>query len=382
VPAISEIIRRSTNTGLKKLIVANTAKTGLMTGTAVAGTAILGGGAAAGYNKFSGSDDNFNTIPGLRHGGFAERIRKEFSDFGSGFRSFFGAIGKLFKRPPKFSKTKGFTQRELKSLAKYASKTTPEDFAKLLDVKLIKAPKEILALEGGGGWNIPPEAISNVLIPKSKNIWFQHGLKGNKAYVDPSVIGKSLHGSTGTAKEQAAYLKLVIFHEAAELRNVRELAKGKTTPLEFKELILGKKAHKATLPQEEFFIRQYRKDPKLYEKFQLIRRRSDPEYGGYLTTTSTKNIFNTIEGIKDIGLSEEVRHKLTSFGSKWQKFKSIKKYVSKSSKVSNYSEILQDPRRPKRIENFRKISTAAVGLGHRAAYNAGRRHSRFPSTGV
>lgn len=38
------------------------------------------------YNRFSGKDDAYNTIEGLRHGGMAERIRRNLTDFGSGYQ--------------------------------------------------------------------------------------------------------------------------------------------------------------------------------------------------------------------------------------------------------------------------------------------------------
>lgn len=52
----------------------------------------LGGvaGAIAGgllaYKHFSGKDDEYNTIPGLTHGGFAQKMRRQFTDFGSGYQ--------------------------------------------------------------------------------------------------------------------------------------------------------------------------------------------------------------------------------------------------------------------------------------------------------
>jgi serine/threonine protein kinase len=36
-------------------------------------------------NRFSGKDDEYNTIEGLRHGGLAQQKRKQLTDFGSGF---------------------------------------------------------------------------------------------------------------------------------------------------------------------------------------------------------------------------------------------------------------------------------------------------------
>lgn len=49
----------------------------------VAGT--IAGGLLA-YKHFSGKDDEYNTIPGLAHGGFAQKMRRQFTDFGSGYQ--------------------------------------------------------------------------------------------------------------------------------------------------------------------------------------------------------------------------------------------------------------------------------------------------------
>lgn len=49
----------------------------------VAGT--IAGGLLA-YKHFSGKDDEYNTIPGLAHGGFAQKMRRQLTDFGSGYQ--------------------------------------------------------------------------------------------------------------------------------------------------------------------------------------------------------------------------------------------------------------------------------------------------------
>lgn len=46
---------------------------------------------------FSGSDDNYNTIEGLPHGGEAEKMRRILTDFGSGWQAVFGGIKNLAK---------------------------------------------------------------------------------------------------------------------------------------------------------------------------------------------------------------------------------------------------------------------------------------------
>lgn len=53
--------------------------------------------------KFSGKDDNYNTIEGLKHGGFAEKLRKLLTPFGSGW----DALRNLVKSGETFEKMLG-----------------------------------------------------------------------------------------------------------------------------------------------------------------------------------------------------------------------------------------------------------------------------------
>ena len=47
---------------------------------------------------FSGRDDNYNTIEGLRHGGLAQQKRREMTEFGSGWDPLRALLGKNFGR--------------------------------------------------------------------------------------------------------------------------------------------------------------------------------------------------------------------------------------------------------------------------------------------
>jgi len=54
-------------------------------------------GAWALYNAIPGGDDAYNTIEGLRHGGIAQELRQENTDFGSGWQGLFPGIWRNFK---------------------------------------------------------------------------------------------------------------------------------------------------------------------------------------------------------------------------------------------------------------------------------------------
>lgn len=56
------------------------------------------------------------------------------------------------------------------------------------------------------------------------------------------------------------------------------------------------------------------------------------------------------------------------------------KDLNKTLPIPLVTEKIPDPRRAKRIQKFREGATNAVGIGHRSAHNAGRKHSKFRSS--
>jgi len=347
-------------------------------------------------NYISGKDDAYNTIEGLRHGGLSENIRKDLTDFGSGFTRAVRNVFGIFKRnkQPLLTKAGMFSNKEVGALAKFSSKATPQEFADLLGVKYGRLPikeqyYELATRKFTGAVNVTPSTITQKAIGRSPLI--EMGLESNKAYVDPNALISSLYGKAGKkfTKEQQSVLKTAIFHEAAELRNVTGLTKGVEDTSRLKSILSTGQAHKTTLPQEELFLRSLgKKQSKIYEQFKKIRQMSDPEYGGYINTTAsqktktTKQLalaskkasntsmyanqsvipiksHKTIDGMhpgtKD-SFGARLIKKLTDFGSKYDSLKAFAKTLG-----MNTDDLLKSTRFQKALQSGTQISELGQG---------------------
>ena len=76
----------------------------------------------SGETTFSGFDDAYNTIQGLRHDGIAPELRKILTKFGSGWRGIFQSIGKFFKATGRKIRALPGTARAFISPKHYGSK--------------------------------------------------------------------------------------------------------------------------------------------------------------------------------------------------------------------------------------------------------------------
>jgi len=307
---------------------------------------------------FSGKDDAYNTVEGLRHdGGLAEKERKRLTDFGSGWvRNLFGNIFKtikgLFSRSELIVPETGiFSAKEIKNIAKFSKKASVEEFAEKLGVSLTKLPEKVSSVFSGAV-NVPPTEITTKVLGRSPLV--EMGLQANKAYVDPEAIVKNIFGysSTKAFRGKEEFLKTAIFHEATELRNIKELAhKAKMDPNKLRNILQTKEAHKATLVHEEFFLRKAG-NKKIYKQFKIIRQASDVEYMGYVRGSKKEFRYE--------GLNEQTRKVVGEF---------------ENTTTATYNEI-----KAKRMKLFRETSYNSVGIGLRNAKNAGKGHCKFTST--
>jgi len=333
--------------------------------------AIAAGGVAAilaGAAVFSGKDDEYNTIEGLSHKGLAGKLRKQNTDFGSGFKGMFQRagqiVGRMFRPSPK---TRGFSVTEIRGLAKYAETDTVSQFAKRLGVELKVAPpgeaKDILQ----GTFSLAPESWIQKAIKGGsaedlfvKNIKKQGYVPG-RSYVDPTLSKKILGGlKEGLGEVQKIFRselknmsqselmskiskdvgisikeveagfasmksiektttedisKMFIFHEAAEARNIKVLIDR--VPKSFAQGKLGAMpSHNLTMPQEELFLRSYQKG-KIRSAIEPIRQASDGWFSGF------DDKYNTIEGLRHGGLAPVLRKILTDFGSGFDALKGV-----------------------------------------------------------
>ena len=298
--------------------------------------------------KFSGRDDAYNTIEGLKHGGLAASIRNLLTDFGSGWRGLFGL-------------SKGFSVANIKALAGKAKSMSAGEFMSHLGVQVTDSPW--LMQNFGGAANLMSEksfhrimkgtpkgaytkdAIATGLAPgtafvhKDLSIWvrnlykkestnFMTGVRSSFKGEERSELIRHLKGDRATAKDLGNQIKMIrrgqramnklsdddivkvtAFHEATELKNAERLTSNKSVAEQW-QLFGGQAPHQATLPQEELFLRHFK--PEAREAFAGLRKLSDNWFSGF------DDQYNTIEGLRHGGIAEPLRKALTDFGSGWQ----------------------------------------------------------------
>lgn len=313
----------------------------------------------------SGKDDDYNTIEGLRHGGMAQKLRKELTDFGSGW------IRKALSKASNLGSQKniGFSKDKIRQLAEQSRSKSLKEFSKSLKVEISDNP--VLEL-GGGGINIAPKSSfawfekyrgmsADSMRSQATSLGVRHGQayitespfesllssmkRDNKAFIDEirglksiakeqnttpkkllqnnpelnTIIGqfrsrfKTIKAARQYSTETKENIgKTVAFHEATELANVTAVT-NRDLLIENAHLEDNVFQHTLTLPQEEFFLRHL-KDKKAYSFFKSLRIR---EFSGF------DDQYNTIEGLRHGGLSQHMRKILTDFGSGWDALRGL-----------------------------------------------------------
>jgi len=302
-------------------------------------------------NRFSGFDDEYNTIEGLHPGGtgLGARSVKDNSDFGSGFIS---KVKNIFKKKPydygkylgpveqkifnyaevlgpkRIEETinfsgKGFSSYDVQALGELANRESVPDFAKRMGVSIVEKnslQESLLTQLGGAGNVFPVSSMKDAppsLIEQTKTL-AGFGLEEGKAYVSPSAISilSKVSGKEISSKEEAASLaKSIIFHEATEAKNAKAFIESGASA---SSLVNEQIAHKATVAQEELFLRSMGKK-ETYKTIRKVRQITDPDYripGG-------DDAYNTIEGLRHGGMSQQIRKLLTEFGSGWDRARQI-----------------------------------------------------------
>lgn len=191
--------------GTAKMLGANA----LIFAPGIAGASLLWYGA---YNLFSGKDDSYNTVEGLKHGGFSERKRRELTHFGSGLiRELFGSMSKFIAAP------KGEAFKRLTGYMKQAG------------VSVIK--EDPLSFFGPA-----TIGVSSTVVSVGTGATIQSGIFFHRELAQASFA--RLAGSAAGYKSVAGTL---LWHEAAESHYVR---------LRFAKGLAAKRVPGTPLPQE------------------------------------------------------------------------------------------------------------------------------------
>jgi len=275
----------------------------------------------------STSDKAYSIVPkgAMYEGPMATEGRHRFTDFGSAFNKFVNKVRGLKIFAGKAA-TKGFSTTEIRELAEFSKTASVEDFAKRLGVNIQKLPN-LFGRNSGGGMNIISEDAllklrklkpSSEAITETKKYLASFDLKFGQAYVDPDAanlitkflpqnsISKPLSNQVSEEMQ-----KTLIFHEAAELKNIQTIASKKMRYLRKNERLGEMPQHDMTLAQEELFLRSAGYEEP-YSIFKKPRSNTDPGYRGYSISQ------DRLTGLRDEGVQPVLRKLLTDFGSPWQ----------------------------------------------------------------
>jgi hypothetical protein len=293
--------------------------------------------------RFSGFDDDYNTIPGFSESGLAAQQRHSLTEFGSGWKPFKAVAKRMYKEAKKASAIikeragekeilNGFSTAQIKEYSRLAKKSTVEEFAEHLGVSIVKdsSPQQDYAFGVfGGALNVHkpsyfkdrPKNVINAV--KELN---SYGFEEGKAYINLDLTTSILSNLTETKDPRIrdSLLKTTIFHEAAEVRNAKALGSRGFSLEEVSKEVLP---HQLTLPQEELFVRLLG-GKKHHSFFKKLREKTDPMFQGYIP--GRDDAYNTIEGLRHGGLAEKMRKILTEFGSGWDPLKAVAKRMYKN----------------------------------------------------
>lgn len=307
-------------------------------------------------DSISGRDDEYNIIEGLRHGGMAETTRKELTNFGSGWR---GMLGKIFGA---FAKEK------------------PASISTLLKERGIKVAGSIEEYVGAvAGKGVSPEVVKSQAerLRLAGPLSFVEGkvvFAGNEKVFSYDVLkaGGAKYGSSEYKRQTRVLKDISLFHEISEVKYGEYVHKafGKD-PEKLLKLKFGTHWSPQVIKEEAMFAKSLGK--RGVEVARLLRKSEGIDI---TKAVSREELANTVQELRKLGKqarkvpNEEV----------FAQYRAVKDRYYKQKVGRIYNDILQDTRRPIRMEKFRKVSTDAVGIGHRAAHNAGRKHSKFSST--
>lgn len=273
----------------------------------LAGGLVVGAGVMA--FSFSGKDDNYNTIEGLRHGGMAERKRRELTDFGSGYRG----LVNLFRGTPKFIDThkaqgnkflSGAMETILESVRKAEFPNRP---ARHLSTYWTPNINEAtgFALRTRTGRSVVTgqlsriKAMPNDIFVANQQFLYRisrtiHEKQGFLRNIWSNWTGR---GISEEARVEAEKLAREYWQGVDLEKIIQEAGKGR----QGRDRLSYHTSHLEVLLPGEIKPDKIWKVNKFDSKFRSIPGRDDA--------------YNTIEGLSHKGIAKDKRHELTDFGS-------------------------------------------------------------------
>lgn len=277
----------------------------------MAATAVVGG---ITYAAFSAFDDDYNTVPGLRHGGLAAQLRKENTDFGSGYQG---------QDESNQAKTlfNLFTTR-LDTLGTYAGTghkriLIPEEYLTEEDVenKLGFTPVLAAIPETGQTTITSWRHTENLYhLHKHNKLWTLHEDEAVSATMltaklgNPTIEERTEAFISGLPHLATEGLPGAYYYTAGVLTDAKPMTKRLLDELQPGYLVLLKEAQKIK-------ERNMSWSERLYNKISNFISGKDDNY-------------NTIEGLRHGGIAQRLRRENTDFGSGWRGLLSIPKNLA------------------------------------------------------
>ena len=271
-------------------------------------------------NGFSGKDDFYNTIEGLLHGGAAQTMRKSMTDFGSGWNALRG-LARAGETFAEMTASKGFQQsikeaKQIGSLGKgqfgealeMRGKFRGQEFGfarKIGDigeheVAALKATQETV---GPSVYASRPGAVDMEMFTGT-----------TLAKIDPA----KLEGAQGQVKKAFSAMHSAGFeHADPHLGNIMLTGEGKVGLVDFgkSRRLAGTRAFEAAAGDIDIASKLMKARISGTSQLAAI----DPFAAAWDNNIAGfDDAYNTIEGLAHGGSAQEMRKKLTEFGSGWR----------------------------------------------------------------
>jgi len=308
---------------------------------AIIASSIIGGIAGALINNhFSAKDDEYNTIEGMRHGGMAGEMRKENTDFGSGWKGWFGKIKNIFSGGGISRKISRYMATGMKEGAEtllhpaqafeLSKGKSLEQFAEALGEKAL-----IIRTPAQQEWFAQQMKVLPGLAGGAAHVTFE---KGEAIVINPALLREQfLKTAVGTkrisqetalkAVESETFLHSVLYHEILEKQTAAKFSSLRKMPAQHNaaQVLIG----------EGGFIR-FSNDSNLEALMSAVRFGRSEEKAAYLAG---------LEAFSNTGNSAKLRNLITDFSSRKNSQEIAMHNIIKNKRITRFHATSHDLRR-------------------------------------
>jgi predicted Ser/Thr protein kinase len=364
-------------------------------GSGIFGKAIATGFVASAltYGLFSGKDDNYNTIEGLGHKGIAPQLRKENTDFGSGYRGII-SVNEFVQSVFGFGKDLGAakipTKKILENIENY--KKVHSGFSKqygdraseieafhqqLLESGKAEHTATILMFDKGKA--LPLKEVKGLIKHERVHVGSEYATPGKEAqglmpkhWFDQMDLVKYNGG-----RQESWYEEFVAFSHQAKYTGVNspwDQLTGSQFKAQYEPLNTAYASHieEAAIKGAEFEkigqtarlrnIRNYKRNQRNTKEPELPQNKA--------TFSGRDDAHNTVEGLQHGGWAQRMRRLLTPFGSGWNAKKEVALRAFKVLKVGVKEQLIEMSHFLKKeyMPGLKKFQPAELALTAFTAY--------------